>query len=200
MDFSLSFPLFAIFLTAAISENMALYYFLGICPLISISSDLKTSGQMGITVTSVMVVTMAMNWGIFYLLLKPYGIEYLQLLFFILTIAAVVQFLESFLDRYFPGIYAMFGIFLPLITVNCAILGVSMFSILREHDLVSSVVFALGSGIGWTLVLCMIASLRRRIDMDAVPGELGKTGLTMVVAAVMAMAFSGLTGLTVPGV
>jgi Na+-transporting NADH:ubiquinone oxidoreductase subunit E len=188
-----------LFFNAVINENMALYFFLGICPLITISADLKTSWQMGITVTMVMVVTMAMNWATFYLLLRPMNAEYLQLLFFILTIAAVVQFLESFIDRYFPAVYAMFGIFLPLITVNCAILGVSMFSVLREHDFTSSIIFALGCGVGWTLVLCMIASLRRRVDMSAVPAELGKTGLTMIIAAVMAMAFSGLTGLNLPG-
>jgi Na+-transporting NADH:ubiquinone oxidoreductase subunit NqrE len=112
------------FLRAAVSENMALYFFLGICPLISISADLRASWQMGVTVTFVMAATMAVNWAVFHLLLRPQGLEFLQLLFFILTIAAVVQFLESFFDRFFPGIYASFGIFLPLIAVICAILGV----------------------------------------------------------------------------
>jgi Na+-transporting NADH:ubiquinone oxidoreductase subunit E len=188
-----------IFFNAVIKENLALYFFLGICPLISVSADLKAAWQMGVTVTSVMVTTAAVNWGIFYFLLKPFQVEYLQLLFFILTIAAVVQFLESFLDRFFPAVYAAFGIFLPLITVNCAILGVSMFAILREYSFSDSMLFSLGGGTGWTLAICMIASLRRRIDMKAVPSELGTTGLTMVVAAVMAMAFSGLSFLSLPG-
>lgn len=183
-------------LKSALIENMALYFFLGICPLISISADLRASWQMGVTVTTVMVGTMAINWGIYNFLLQPLALEYLQILFFILSIAAVVQFLESFIDRFFPSVYASFGIFLPLITVNCAILGVSMFGVLREYDLPAAVIFALGSGLGWTLVLCMIASIRRRIDMKAVPAELGNVGLTMVVAAILAMAFSGISSLT----
>ncbi|MGM0601607.1 MAG: electron transport complex protein RnfA [Candidatus Rifleibacteriota bacterium] len=188
-----------LFLTAFFKENIALYFFLGICPLISISSDLKAAWQMGVTVTSVMVVTAVINWGIFYLLLKPLAIEYLQLLFFILSIAAVVQFLEIFLDSNFPSVYASFGIFLPLITVNCAILGVSMFSVLREYNFSSSIVFALAGGLGWTLVICMIASLRRRIDMDAISENLGQTGLTMIIAAIMAMTFTGFSALAFPG-
>lgn len=182
-----------LFFKSAIVENMALYFFLGICPLISISADLRASWQMGVTVTTVMVATTAVNWGIFTFALRPFGLEYLQLLFFILTIAAVVQFLESFIDRFFPAVYASFGIFLPLIAVNCAILGVSMFALLREYDFAAAMIFALGSGLGWTLVLCLIASLRRRIDMRAVPSDLGQVGLTMVVAAIIAMAFSGLS-------
>ena len=188
-----------LFFRASVIENVALYFFLGICPLITISADLRASWQMGVTVTSVMVGTMALNWATFYLLLRPFELEYLQLLFFILTIAAVVQFLESFLDRFFPAVYTSFGIFLPLITVNCAILGVSMFALLREYDFTESMTFAFGSGTGWTIVLCLVASLRRRIDMNAVPRELGNVGLTMVVAAIVAMAFSGLSGLGIPG-
>jgi Na+-transporting NADH:ubiquinone oxidoreductase subunit E len=185
-----------LFLNAAINENMALYFFLGICPLITISADLRAAWQMGVTVTTVMVATMALNWATFHFLLRPYSLEFLQLLFFILTIAAVVQFLESFLDRFFPAVYSSFGIFLPLITVNCAILGVSMFALLREYSLSESMIFAFGSGAGWTLVLCMIAALRRRVDMPAVPAELGKVGLTMMIAAILAMAFSGISTLT----
>ncbi|MEW6711166.1 MAG: Rnf-Nqr domain containing protein [Candidatus Riflebacteria bacterium] len=188
-----------LFFRSAISENMALYFFLGTCPLISISTDLRAAWQMGVTVTLVMISTMAVNWVTFYHILRPAGLEYLQLLFFILTIAAVVQFLEIFLDRFFPAVYSSFGIFLPLIAVNCAILGVSMFAVLKELNFAESVIFASGAGMGWSLVLCLIASLRRRVVREAVPAELGNVGLTMVIAAVAAMAFSGLTGLEFPG-
>ncbi len=188
-----------LFFRSAISENMALYFFLGTCPLISISTDLRAAWQMGVTVTLVMISTMAVNWVTFYKILRPAGLEYLQLLFFILTIAAVVQFLEIFLDRFFPLVYSSFGIFLPLIAVNCAILGVSMFAVLKELNFTESVVFASGAGMGWSLVLCMMASLRRRVVREAVPAELGNVGLTMVIAAVAAMAFWGLTGLEFPG-
>ncbi|MFZ5950547.1 MAG: Rnf-Nqr domain containing protein [Candidatus Rifleibacteriota bacterium] len=188
-----------LFFRSAISENMALYFFLGTCPLISISTDLRAAWQMGVTVTLVMISTMAVNWFTFYQVLRPAGLEYLQLLFFILTIAAVVQFLEIFLDRFFPAIYSSFGIFLPLIAVNCAILGVSMFAVLKELNFTESIVFASGAGTGWSLVLCLIASLRRRVAREDVPSELGNVGLTMVIAAVAAMAFSGLTGLEFSG-
>lgn len=185
--------LLSILFTAAIAENVALYYFLGTCPLISISSDLKASFQMGVAVSLVMLITVAADHAVFYLVLRPLGLEFLQLLFYILIIAAVTQVLEEFLDRFFPGIYAAFGIFLPLIAVNCAILGISMFVVLREYDLLASLAYAAGSGTGWTLVICLMASIRRRIDLADVSPHLGKTGITMVIAAIMAMAFSGLS-------
>lgn len=191
--------LWTILFTAAISENIALYYFLGICPLISISSDLKTSFAMGTTVSMVMLLTISANWAVYHFLLVPLGLEFLQLLFFVLVIATVVQLLEGFLDRYFPALYAVFGIFLPLIAVNCAILGVSMFAVLREYSLLEAVVYAAGSGVGWTLAICLIASIRRRINPDNIPQHLGKTGITMIIAAVIAMAFSGISGLFGPG-
>ncbi|OGK11505.1 MAG: hypothetical protein A2W80_19605 [Candidatus Riflebacteria bacterium GWC2_50_8] len=195
METSLQIPLLTLLFTAAVSENVALYYFLGICPLISISADLRASFNMGLMVCVVMLITTAANWVVCNHLLKPLALEYLQLLFFVSIIAAVVQLLEQFLDRFFPSIYEVFGIFLPLITVNCAILGVAMFAVLREYSLVQSLVFAAGSGIGWWLVICIIASVRRRIDLTVVPVHLGKTGITMLIAAVIALAFSGITEL-----
>lgn len=192
METTMLTPLLGLLFTAAISENVALYYFLGTCPLISISSDLKASMQMGVTVSLVMLITVAADHGIYHQVLRPLGLEYLQLLFFILIIAAVTQVLEEFLDRFFPAVHASFGIFLPLIAVNCAILGVSMFVVLREYDLMSSLAYAAGSGLGWALVICLLAALRRRIDMTAVSPHLGKTGISMILAAVIAMAFSGL--------
>lgn len=193
METSQIMSLLSILFTAAIAENVLLYYFLGTCPLISISSDLKASMQMGVAVSLVMLITVAADHAVFYLLLRPLGLEFLQLLFYILIIAAVTQVLEEFLDRFFPGIYAAFGIFLPLIAVNCAILGISMFVVLREYDLLASLAYAAGSGMGWTLVICLMASIRRRIDMADISPHLGKTGIAMIIAAIIAMAFSGLS-------
>ena len=193
MDWNKIILLLQIVFTAAVAENMALYYFLGTCPLISVSSDLRTSYQMGLTVTFVMVISSALNFVVYHYMLVPLQIEYLQLLFFVLVIAALTQFLEQLLDRFFPEIYAAFGIFLPLIAVNCAILGVCIFVILREYDFVSSVAYSLGSGLGWLLVICLMASLRRRVDESKVSVYLGKTGISMLIASVMAMAFYGLT-------
>ena len=193
MDSNQIILLLQIVFTAAVAENMALYYFLGTCPLISVSSDLRTSYQMGLTVTFVMVISSALNFVVYHYMLVPLQLEYLQLLFFVLVIAALTQFLEQLLDRFFPEIYAAFGIFLPLIAVNCAILGVCIFVILREYDFVSSVAYSLGSGLGWLLVICLMASLRRRVDESKVSVYLGKTGISMLIASVMAMAFYGLT-------
>lgn len=199
MDYSQIVCLLQLVFTAAIAENMALYYFLGTCPLISVSSDLKVSFQMGLTVCFVMLLSTTFNFLAFHYILVPLKLEYLQLLFFVLIIAAITQLLEQFLDRYFPEIYASFGIFLPLIAVNCAILGVCLFVILREYDFVSSVAYALGSGLGWLLVICLMASLRRRIDMTAVSVYLGKTGIAMITASILAMAFYGLSGIIPKG-
>ena len=193
MDWNQIILMLQIVFTAAVAENMALYYFLGTCPLISVSSDLRTSYQMGLTVTFVMVISSALNYIVYHYMLVPLQLEYLQLLFFILVIAALTQFLEQLLDRFFPEIYAAFGIFLPLIAVNCAILGVCIFVVLREYDFVSSVAYSLGSGLGWLLVICLMASLRRRVDESKVSVYLGKTGISMLIASVMAMAFYGLT-------
>lgn len=193
MDLSQLTTLLNIVFVAAIAENMSLYYFLGTCPLISVSSELTTAFHMGITVTFVMLVSVAINYVIYYFILIPLNIEFLQLLFFVLTIATITQLLEQFLDRFLPEIYAAFGIFLPLIAVNCAILGACIFVINREYSFVESVAYALGSGLGWSLVICLMASIRRRLDMTKVPEYLGKTGITMLIAAIMAMAFSGLS-------
>lgn len=185
--------LLEIFFTAAILENMVLYYFLGTCPVMSISDDLSASFYMGLTVTFVMVLTACINLLIYNYLLVPLRFEYLYLLFFMLTIAAVTQALEQCLDSLFPNIYSSFGIFLPLLAVNCAILGVALFAMLREYSLLNTAIYALGSGLGWMLTICLMASLKRRIRFELVPVLLGKLGVTMLVAAVMAMAFSGLT-------
>ena len=193
MDFSQIIFITQILFTAAIAENMALYYFLGTCPLISISNNLRTSFQMGITVTFVMLISTSVNFILFNWILVPLGLEYLQLLFFVLSIAAITQFLELFLDRFFPEIYASFGIFLPLIAVNCAILGVSLFVVLREYDFITSVFYSLGSGLGWLMVICLIASLRRRVNISSISVYLGERGITMLIASIIAMAFYGLT-------
>lgn len=191
----MNYKLFSLFASAMLNENMALYYFLGTCPLISLTSSLQASFNMGVTVVFVMVVTSAVNWAVYNLVLVPLALNYLQLLFFVLTIAAVVQFIESFLDRFLPAVYADFGIFLPLIAVNCAILGVSLFSALREYSFFETVVYALGSGVGWCFVICLIASIKRRISLNFVPSELGKIGITMIIASVMALTFAGFADL-----
>ena len=199
-ELALNLPLLSIFISAALTENIALSYFLGICPFISISSNTAISFQMGITVTFVMFTTAAVNWGVYNWLLLPNGFENFHLLFFILTIAGLVQILEGVIDRFFPAVYAVFGIFLPLITVNCAVMGVSLFAILREYNLTETMIYAFGCGIGWTAAITFMGALRNRLDNSAVPASLGKVGITMILAAIMAMAFSGLSGVFSNGV
>ncbi len=193
MDWEQIVFILKIIFTASITENIVLFYFLGTCPLISISSNLKTSFQMGLAVCFVMLISTSVNFTLYKYILLPLNIEYLQLLFFVLTIAAITQFLELFLDRFFPEIFASFGIFLPLIAVNCSILGASLFVVLKEYDFINSVAYSLGSGLGWLLVICLMASLRRRVDESSISIYLGKTGLTMLIASIMSMAFYGLT-------
>lgn len=185
--------LLSLFVNSALHENMALYFFLGICPLISLSTNVKTALQIGVTVTFTMIVTVIINYFIYTQVLTILDLEYLQLLFFILSIATIVQLIEAFLDTYFPNVHAIFGIFLPLLTVHCAVLGVSIFMALREYDLLSSAVFAAGSGVGWTIAIVMMAIIRQRIDMKSVPQSLGKTGITMIIATIMAVLFCGIS-------
>ncbi len=192
MNTDILIDLLQLFFTAAVMENIILYYFLGTCPVVSISDELSASFHMGLTVTFVMVLTACINLLIHNYLLVPLSLEYLYLLFFMLTIAAVTQALEQAIDSLFPKIYSSFGIFLSLLVVNCGILGVALFAMLREYSLLSTAVYALGSGLGWTVVICLLAGLKARIKFELVPAPLGKLGVTMLVAAVMAMSFGGL--------
>lgn len=193
METSLS----VIFINSMLAENIALFYFLGICPLISLTDDIKASFNMGITVFMVMIVTSSANWFIYNTILVPAEIQDLKLLFFVLTIACTVGLIESFLDRFFPDIHADFGVFLPLLTVNCAILGISLFAEIRQYSFLQTAAFSTGSGTGWLLAITLLALVKKRIHMDYVPASLGKTGISMILAAVISIAFSGLTQLLV---
>jgi len=183
--------------SAILTENIALTYYLGMCPFISISRHSRMAFHMGVTVTFVMVLTGMMNWALRHWLLLPLELEYLQLLVFILTIAFSVQFLEQFLERFFPLIHEEFGVFLPLITVNCAILGITLISQLREYDGFTTFTYALGSGIGWTLAITLLGGIRNHLAFSRPPRALGDVGITMVIAAFMAMALAGFQGILV---
>jgi Na+-transporting NADH:ubiquinone oxidoreductase subunit E len=177
-----------------VTSNIALTYFLGMCPFITISKNLDVAIGMGAAVTFVMTVTAAANWVLNYLVLMPLGLPFLQFLVFIVTIAFLVQIIEIFLDRFSPSLYQAFGIFLPLITVNCAILGISLFMVLRSYDFVRSVVYAFGSGLGWMLAITAMGGLRRRLVFSDPPAAFGDAGITAILAGLMALAFIGFTG------
>jgi len=183
-----------LFWGAILTHNIALTYFLGMCPFIAVSKEVKTAFGMGLAVTFVMTITALFNWPIYKYLLEPYGLEYLQYIVFILVIASSVQVVEIVIDRFFPTLYYSMGIFLPLITVNCAILGLSLFMILREYTFFESMIYAVGSGAGWMLVIVAMAGIRSKLVFANVPEALRGPGITMIITGIMALAFIGFVG------
>lgn len=187
--------LFVIFFASIFTQNVVLTYFLGICPFVAVSKEIPTALGMGMAVIFVMFMTMGLNWPLYHLVLVPFHVEYLQFLVFIMVIATFVQIVEIFIDRYSPVLYVSLGVFLPLITVNCAILGVSLFAVIREYSYAQSMAFALGSGIGWTLAIVAMAGIRQKLQFSHVPKGLQGPGITMIIAGIMAMAFMGFAGI-----
>ncbi|MFQ5835276.1 MAG: electron transport complex protein RnfA [bacterium] len=187
--------IFYIFFASIFAHNIALTYFLGMCPFMAVSGKIRTAWGMGMAVTFVMTLAAAINWPINYFLLVPFRVEYLQYIAFIVVIAAVVQIVEIVVEKFFPTLYITMGIFLPLITVNCAILGVPLFMILREYSYPVSIAFAVGSGLGWTVAIVAMASIRQKLRFGNVPKPLQGPGITMIIAGIMAFAFMGFSGM-----
>ncbi|HOI46892.1 MAG TPA: Rnf-Nqr domain containing protein [Bacilli bacterium] len=177
------------------NHNIALAYILGMCPLIAISTNVRNAKGMGIAVIFVVTLTAMINYPI-YMLLKSTGTTYLSLLVFIITIAATVQFLEMFLDKFFPKLYNAFGIFLPLITVNCIVLAVSLFFVNREYTFVETTAFSFGSSVGWFLAIVLVAGIRQKMakNMDLPKGLAGR-GIVFIILGILSLAFIGFTGL-----
>ena len=186
--------LFVIFFASIFINNIVLTYFLGICPFVAVSKEIPTALGMGMAVIFVMFMTMAINWPLYHLVLIPYEVEYLQFLVFIIVIATFVQIAEIFIDRYSPILYVSLGVFLPLITVNCSILGVSLFAVIRDYSYPQSMTFALGSGIGWSLAIIAMAGIRQKLAFSKIPQGLQGPGITMIIAGIMALAFMGFAG------
>ncbi len=187
--------LFTIIFASLFTSNIALTYFLGMCPFIAVSRNIKTAWGMGCAVTFVMVITAVINWPVYHFLLTPFHIEYLQYLSFIVVIAATVQIVEMVVERSFPVLYLNMGVFLPLITVNCAVLGLSLFMILRDYSFVQTIVYAAGGGMGWTLAIVAMSGLRAKLIFADVPEALEGPGITLIIAGIMAMAFMGFAGI-----
>jgi Na+-transporting NADH:ubiquinone oxidoreductase subunit E len=184
-----------IILASAITSNIALTNFLGMCPFTALSKNIRAAWGMGFAVTLVMVITAFVNNAIYLYVLVPLKLDYLSFLVFIVSIAGIVQALEILIERFFPALYMVFGIFLPLITVNCAILGVSLFMVLREYSLISSVAFSFGSGLGWALAITAMAGLRKYLALSTPLPLLGETGITIIIAGLMSLAFMGFAGM-----
>ncbi|MEQ8210930.1 MAG: NADH:ubiquinone reductase (Na(+)-transporting) subunit E [Lacipirellulaceae bacterium] len=197
----------SIFLKSVFVENMALAYFLGMCTFLAVSKSVKTALGLGLAVILVMFVTIPANNLIYQHLLKKgslawmgsqfaeVDLEFLSLISFIGTIAAMVQILEMALDRYFPSLYNQLGIFLPLITVNCAILGGSLFMKERDYDFVESCVFGFGSGFGWALAIAALAGIREKMKYSDVPDGLKGLGITFMTVGLMSLAFMSFGGM-----
>ena len=177
------------------TSNILLSNFLGMCSFISISKEWRSSLGLGLAVTFVLTITSAICWLVLYYIIIPFNIEYLSFIIFIIVIAAVVQILEMLIDRLSPALYLSLGIFLPLITVNCAILGAILFMQIRNYNFLQSIAFGFGSGAGWWLAIVLLAAIRERIEKNPVPAGLKGPGITMIIIGFMALAFIGFSGM-----
>lgn len=184
-----------IFFAAIFTGNILLTFFLGMCSFLSVSSQVKTAFGLGLAVTFVLTITSALNYIIFYYILEPLKIEYLRYIAFIVVIAAAVQLLEMIIERFSEVLYINLGIFLPLITVNCAILGVSLFMVIRKYSFIQSVMFGAGSGLGWMLAILAMAGIRQRLNENRIPPALRGAGIALIISGLMAMAFIGFSGM-----
>jgi Na+-transporting NADH:ubiquinone oxidoreductase subunit E len=183
-----------VFVSAIFTQNILLTYFLGLCSFVGVSRQLKTSMGLGLAVIFVMTSTCAINWLAYYYILVPLKLEFFRFILFIIIIAAFVQFIEMVIDRYSPVLYQNLGVFLPLITVNCAILGAVLFMVIRQYTFIVSVGYGLGSGIGWFMAIMAMAGIRERLANDRIPKGLQGPGITLFIAGLMALAFIGFTG------
>jgi len=186
---------FVLFWAAIFTSNILLTNFLGMCSYLSVSREVESSFGLGIAVSFVLITTTALNWLVYHYILVPFDIIYLQYIVFIIIIAAFVQFLELIIERYAPALYYTLGIFLPLITVNCAIFGVSLFMVIRNYNFLQSITFAAGSGLGWLLAILMLASIRRKLKEKLVPLGLQGVGISLIITGIMALAFVGFSGI-----
>lgn len=187
--------LIVIFISAAVVNNFVLSYFLGICPFVGVSKRVSSATSMGLAVTFVMTVSAVVTWMIYHRVLVPFHVEILEYVSFILIIASLVQLVEMFIRKISKPLYDTLGIYLPLITTNCAILGLALFSVLREYSLIECIVFAVGAGVGFTLALVIMSGIREELELADVPRSFEGPAITMIVAGCLALAFMGFAGM-----
>ena len=189
--------LLGILLSAVLTENFILVKFYGICPFLGVSKKIDTALGMGMAVTFVMAIASAATWAVNSFLLIPLQLEYMQTIAFILVIASLVQVVEMFLKKFVPALYKALGIFLPLITTNCAVLGVALVNVQEGYDFLQSVVNGACGGLGFTLAIVLFASIRERVDKADCPAAFKGVPLTLIAAGLLAMAFMGFSGLSI---
>ncbi len=187
--------LVSIFLAAILTNNYVLSKFLGICPFLGVSKKLDTATSMSAAVIVVMVIATAVTWPIQTFILNPFGIGYLQTIVFILIIAALVQFIESFMKKNMPPLYRALGVYLPLITTNCAVLGVTTLNIDSGYNYAESLINAAGSGFGFLVAMVLFAGVRGRLETADIPKTLQGLPITLVSASIVACSFLGFNGL-----
>lgn len=184
---------FMIFISASIVNNFVFSYFLGICPFLGVSNKIDSAFSLGLATTFVMVITAATSWLINHYILIH--VPFLQYVSFIIVIASMVQLVEMFVKKTSPVLYRALGIFLPLITTNCAILGLALFAVLRDYGFIQTIVFGIGAGVGFTLAIVIMAGIREELEMADIPLPLQGAGITLIVAGFLALAFMGFAGL-----
>lgn len=184
-----------ILLAAVFTNNILLTNFLGMCSFIACSGQIRTAIGLGTAVTFVMTATTTLNFVIYHSVLIPLGLGHLTFIVFIAVIAAFVQFVEMFVERFSPRLYFALGIFLPLITVNCAILGASLFMIIRNYSFAQSVGYGFGAGVGWAVAIILMAGLRQKMRYSDIPEPFKGVPIAMIVICVLAMAFMGFAGM-----
>ncbi|MFP4687330.1 MAG: electron transport complex subunit RsxA [bacterium] len=184
-----------VFISAVLVNNFVLTYFLGICPFLNVSNRIDSAFSLGMATTFVMTLTAVVSWLINHFLLIPYNLPYLEYVAFILVIASLVQLVEMFIQRVSPALYETLGIFLPLITTNCAILGLALFASLRNYSFLETLSFGIGAGVGFTLAIVIMAGIREELQFADVPEPFRGAGITLLIAGILAMAFMGFAGL-----
>lgn len=187
--------LLAIIVSAALVDNFVLSKFMGICPFLGVSKKLDTALGMSLAVTAVMLLATAFTWPIQHFILNPFGLEYMQTIVFILVIAGLVQLVEMLLKKYSPKLYKALGIFLPLITTNCAVLGVTIINIDEGYGFIEALCNALGGGLGFMLALIIFSGVRERIKCNDIPDFLKGLPITLVAASIASVSFMGFAGL-----
>lgn len=186
--------LFVIFITVFLVNNFVLAKFLGLCPFLGVSKDLKSASSMGLAVIFVMSIASVVTWCVNTYILVPYNVTYLKTIVFILVIATLVQFVELFISKVSPTLQRVLGIYLPLITTNCAVLGVCILNVQEGFNLLETIVHGFAAGLGFTLAICMMAGIRERLEFAKIPVAMRGFPISLIVGSLMALSFFGFQG------
>ncbi|MCG2712243.1 MAG: electron transport complex subunit RsxA [Candidatus Omnitrophica bacterium] len=189
--------IFSIIVSAVFVNNFVLSRFLGLCPFIGISKKLDVAVGMGISMTFVVTMSSIITWPIYHFILVPFGLEYLNIISFILIIACFVQLVEMFVRKFNPLLYKALGIYLPLITCNCVVLFVTLLNVQGELNFIESVIQGFSAGVGFALALVLMTSIREKLEMAKIPGPLKGVPIAFIIAGLMSLAFLGFSGLTI---